>query len=88
MMKGNRSFPLGYLFAGVLTVITLSAGAAEDLQLEPCVNGDVSASGLYPSQAAEDQALAAEEITKPRDIGSGNDDLISAFGGSRDDFQR
>jgi hypothetical protein len=26
--------------------------------LEPCMNGGVSASGLYPSQAAEDRALA------------------------------
>ena len=88
MMKGKRYFPLGFLLAGVLTTITLHASAAEDMQLEPCVNGDVSASGLYSSQQAENQALAAEEITKPSDIGSGNNDLISAFGGSRDDFQR
>lgn len=26
--------------------------------LEPCMNGGVSASGLYPTQAAEDAALA------------------------------
>ena len=88
MMKGKRYFPLGFLLAGVLTAVTLSASAAEDMQLEPCVNGEVSASGLYPSQEAENQALAAEEVANPRDIGSGDDDLISAFGGSRDDFQR
>jgi hypothetical protein len=27
--------------------------------LEPCINGEVSASGLYPTQAEEDAALAA-----------------------------
>jgi len=26
--------------------------------LEPCMNGDVSASGLYPSQIAEDKSFA------------------------------
>ena len=88
MMKGNRYFPRVLVLAGVLAGFTVSASAAEDLQLEPCINGDVSASGLYPSQSAENQALAAEDIANPKDIGSGKEDLISAFGGNRDDFQR
>ena len=28
------------------------------VSLEPCMNGDVSASGLYPSQIAEDKSFA------------------------------
>ena len=28
------------------------------VNLEPCMNGDVSASGLYPSQIAEDKSFA------------------------------
>lgn len=45
-------------FAGS-TVIFSSAFAAGDLSLEPCINGAVSASGLYASQEIEDRALAA-----------------------------
>jgi hypothetical protein len=32
------------------------AGAYESESLEPCINGEVSASGLYPTQAQEDRA--------------------------------
>lgn len=33
--------------------------------LEPCMNGRVSASGLYPTQAAEDAALAGALHASP-----------------------
>jgi len=31
-----------------------------DLDLEPCINGEVSASGLFPSQEAEDRFYEAQ----------------------------
>jgi hypothetical protein len=39
----------------------LSALAGESNALEPCINGEVSASGLYPSQAEEDAALVGSK---------------------------
>ncbi len=39
----------------------LSTLAGEANALEPCINGEVSASGLYPSQAEEDAALAGSK---------------------------
>ena len=66
--------------------------AREDLQLEPAVSGGVSASGLYPSQALENAAVdrkkAAAATANEDRLGSGEDDVISAFGGHRDDFSR
>lgn len=49
--------------AGVLSAggNLLAAESAVDLSLEPCMNGAVSASGLYPTQAAEDVAFAELE---------------------------
>lgn len=40
-----------------------SAPFAGDLELEPCINGGVSASGTHVDQASEDLALAIEAIT-------------------------
>lgn len=34
------------------------AFAGDDLELEPSINGEVSASGMYPTQEEEDRALA------------------------------
>ena len=44
----------------ILVALPLTAvGAQEkDLELEPCINGSVSASGLYVKQALEDAAKA------------------------------
>ena len=43
----------------IVSVCCFSHAFAEDvLALEPSINGEVSASGMYASQAAEDQALA------------------------------
>ncbi|NCA69190.1 MAG: hypothetical protein EOM91_03630 [Sphingobacteriia bacterium] len=36
----------------------LASPAIDPNRLEPCINGQVSASGLYPTQAEEDAALA------------------------------
>jgi hypothetical protein len=43
-----------------LLAFLVSAGELPktDLDLEPCINGAVSASGTYPSQAMEDQIQA------------------------------
>ncbi len=35
------------------------ASAADNYQLEPCMNGFVSASGLYPTQGAEENSTAS-----------------------------
>ena len=42
-------------FVALLTLVAIPA-TASDL-LEPCINGDVSASGNFPSQDMEDQML-------------------------------
>jgi hypothetical protein len=56
---------LVYLAAGGTAV----AATADDYALEPCINGGVSASGLFNSQAAENryyEALAEEEEKSAR----------------------
>jgi len=43
------------LFGAVLMMaIAGHVGAADNLEMEPCINGEVSASGLFASQAEED----------------------------------
>ena len=37
----------------VTTVISLAPAGASNLDLEPCINGTVSASGMYVSEEAE-----------------------------------
>ena len=63
-----------------LVTCTLSTGLllgvgtlyADNLDLEPCMNGDVSASGTFPTQAAEDQhhfyAMAEQEPCMNGDV--------------------
>ena len=44
-------------FTSIIVSILISAGsayAAVDMDLEPCINGDVSASGSFTSQSQED----------------------------------
>lgn len=41
----------------LLTLISTTA-LAEDLSLEPCINGEVSSTGLFPTQEMEDQVFA------------------------------
>jgi hypothetical protein len=55
------------LTAGLLGLsgATLAAEPVSPNALEPCINGQVSASGLYPSQAEEDAARAAERQPEP-----------------------
>ncbi len=51
---------MGKLFTASFVAVWLTAAAQADqtsnLELEPCINGGVSASGNYPTQAAEDLA--------------------------------
>lgn len=48
----------------IFSVLAFSVSAAEtgsfnpDLELEPCINGAVSSSGTFPTQAMEDQVNA------------------------------
>lgn len=41
-----------------LTLLVSNAAFASDLTLEPCIDGGVSATGTFPSQAMEDQIHA------------------------------
>ena len=41
------------LIAGLLTWFSVSATQAADLALEPCINGDVSPSGTFPTAQME-----------------------------------
>lgn len=41
-----------------VSLVLLSLPALADTSLEPCINGDVSASGSFPSQEMEDQIMA------------------------------
>ena len=71
---------------------TLVNAADQDLNLEPCINGDVSANGLYETQALEDAAGNKDQkqvvTIEQNQLGSGEEDVVSAFGGHRDDFIR
>ena len=46
-----------YLVAAALLSTAINANAV-DLSLEPCINGEVSASGNFPNQSMEDQVYA------------------------------
>ena len=71
---------------------TLANAADQDLDLEPCINGNVSANGLYETQALEDNASNKDQkqvmTIEQNRLGSGEEDVVSAFGGHRDDFSR
>lgn len=82
-----KTLVIGTAAALLLGLTTIAA--AENLDLEPCINGEVSPSGLYPNQAQADAATATAAIVKDSEwLGSGEDDVIAAFGGNRDDFER
>jgi hypothetical protein len=51
-----------YALSAAALALVLSAGSAlaADLSLEPCINGSVSATGTYATQAEEDKALGGE----------------------------
>ena len=62
-----------------------------DFDLEPRINGSLSASGQYESQALEDTANRNRDYAisfEENSIGDGSGDVIFAFGGNRDDFLR
>lgn len=52
---------LSYLAAGLATILATPA-VADDLRLEPSINGAVSSSGRFVSQAAEGWYLAQQRI--------------------------
>lgn len=90
-MKSINVLSQVLLLAGSLAVATTTAVANEqDLALEPCINGSVSATGRFEIQALEDAALrhGREVAQSDASLGSGEDDVIAAFGGQRDDFDR
>jgi hypothetical protein len=88
-MKKLRVFSPVLLIAGGLA---LSAGSVSadnrNLDLEPCINGGVSASGSYETPAHEDAAQLRKQLVFKADVASGAEDVIAAFGGQRDDFLR
>lgn len=53
----------------------VAAAAPNPNALEPCINGQVSASGLYPTQAEEDAAFA-----EAHRLGQGVNGRVSASG--------
>jgi len=67
-MRTQKSRNLSAIVAaGLLSLAgaTFAADAVSPNALEPCINGEVSASGLYPTQADEDAARAAEQRPEP-----------------------
>lgn len=52
---GTLAFTIGLLTAPSIEV---SADTFDPNELEPCINGEVSGSGLFPSQALEDDYKA------------------------------
>ncbi len=46
----------------------VQADQASDLELEPCINGGVSAGGLYPTQTAEDLATSRHTETEAGEL--------------------
>jgi hypothetical protein len=54
----TRLLQLAFAPALLLTGVTAHGASSADYALEPCINGGVSASGLFASQAEEDRALA------------------------------
>ena len=51
------ALPIGLLIG----VSLICMAGFDNLDLEPCINGEVSASGAFPSDAAERQFYAAAE---------------------------
>ena len=49
-----------------------------DLQLEPCINGEVSASGLYETQALEDRArdVAVKATPEKKRESGGSSEIV------------
>ena len=91
-MESFKHITSHLLLTGFLTLnIATAVAGDQNLDLEPAVSGAVSASGLYPTQAAEDAAHKNKQATDTdveSRFGNGEDDVISAFGGHRDDFLR
>jgi hypothetical protein len=88
-MKKFKIFSPVFLIAGGLVLGAGSVSADNrNLDLEPCVNGGVSASGTYETQAHEDAAKLRKQLVYKADVASGSEDVIAAFGGHRDDFLR
>jgi hypothetical protein len=55
MKRSTLALTLGLLLP--LSNVALAGGGGFNPEsLEPCMNGEVSASGLYPTQALEDRA--------------------------------
>ena len=64
----NRKMITVLSMTGWLTIAsgTYAANEEDSHRLEPCLNGEVSARGLYPTQAEEDAALAKAQAQSGR----------------------
>ena len=56
IMNTITSISVAILFSASTAVINTALADDHELELEPCINGGVSASGLYVSQELEDSA--------------------------------
>lgn len=56
-----KTKPIITILTGLFASNGIVAGAMDPYTLEPCINGAVSASGMYATQAEEDTALAASK---------------------------
>jgi hypothetical protein len=91
-MKHIVSVALPISFASVITLISMSVFADNEIATHvPIISGDITTIQNDMTTAYSTSDLeSAEEYTyrEASEIGSGEDDVISAFGGHRDDFLR
>ncbi len=65
------SLPLAATAGGGYTSGVVNAGQDawyQEAMYEPCMNGDVSASGMFSSQLSEDKAVARMSVTYVSDL--------------------
>ena len=56
MIRFNTSLTaIGLVLFAASGILNAETGSSSHLDLEPCINGGVSASGRFPTQAMEDQ---------------------------------
>ena len=68
MINSNaRTLAMAGVFL-TLSISTVGHADEKDYELEPCINGGVSATSLYPPQAIENAALADVNLAENSDI--------------------
>ncbi len=68
-MNYNKSRNLAIAFSlSILFTAPVVLADNQAYELEPCINGGVSATGMYPSQVIEDAALSDINVAESWDI--------------------